>query len=90
MEVVVIRLEDEDLVEVVVIRLEAEDLLEVVVIRSEAAVLVVVEEAGEFVGLGVSVSGQTATTPIQQLNQELGSILTSTFGLGHSRRRRLQ
>ena len=47
---------------------------EVVSKATEAAALAGLEEAGEFVGLGVSANGLTATTPIQLLNQILQMI----------------
>ena len=48
-----------------------QNLVEVVEIHLEAAVLVVVEEAGELAGGGVIVSGQTATSPIQLLLNQI-------------------
>ena len=44
---------------------------EVVSKATEAAALAGLEEAGEFAGMGVSVSGQTAFSPIQLLLDQI-------------------
>ena len=52
---------------------------EVVSKATEAAALAGLEEAGEFAGMGVSVRGQTASSPIQLLLDQILQVVIKPF-----------